>query len=170
MNPILVLQIIQTVTILTGVLVALVQLRQYHRSRERDSMLQLMHSFQTPEFSRGLDLLFGIPDGLNKRAVEEHAGARMQDLYVVFTTIESLGVLLYRGEVSLDLVDDFFSGSIVLCWSKCGKYFEEIRAENKRETLGEWIQWLAERMAEREAGQPPVPAHIAHRNWRPPVK
>jgi len=35
-----------------------------------------------------------------------------------------------------------------------------------RETGGEWFHWLAERMLEREKASPPVPAYIAHRNWR----
>ena len=44
------------------------------------------------------------------------------------TTLESLGVLVYRGELSLGLVDDFFSDAIVLCWRKCRRYIEELRA------------------------------------------
>ena len=34
------------------------------------------------------------------------------------TTWESLGILVFRGEVSLDLVDDFFSGAVELSWRK----------------------------------------------------
>jgi hypothetical protein len=38
--------------------------------------------------------------------------------------------------------------------------------EANRDTVFEWFQWLAERMIEREGKTEPVPAHIAHRDWR----
>jgi hypothetical protein len=36
--------------ILAGVVFAGVQLRQFNKQRARESALQLLHSFQTPEF------------------------------------------------------------------------------------------------------------------------
>jgi hypothetical protein len=65
----------------------------------------------------------------------------------------------------LDVVDDFYSASIVQSWQKLGPYVGELRAEQRRATRWEWFQWLAERMMEREAASPPVPAHEAHRSW-----
>ena len=32
--------------------------------------------------------------------------------------------------------------------------------------MWEWFQWLAERVAEREREVNPVPAHLAHRDWK----
>ena len=66
----------------------------------------------------------------------------------------------------LDVVDDFYSGTILQSWRKLGRYVQELRRDTGRETRWEWFQWLAERMAERESSAPPVPAHVAHRNWR----
>ena len=73
------------------------------------------------------------------------------------TTWESIGVLVFRGEVSIDLVDDFFSGPIVVSWRKLQSYFFDERRETGRETVGEWFQWLAERFAERKAQLPQCP-------------
>jgi len=56
-------------------------------------------------------------------------------------------VPVFRGEVSIDLVDDFFSGPIVVSWRKLQGYFFDEREETGRETVGEWFQWLAERFA-----------------------
>lgn len=91
----------------------------------------------------------------------------MDLVYVFLATLERLGVLVYRREVSLDLVEDYFSGLIQGCWEKLGPYIEHVRAREGRNTLGEWIQWLYDRMEERERLAPPVPAHVVHRNWRP---
>jgi hypothetical protein len=75
---------------------------------------------------------------------------------------------VFRREVTLDLVDDFFSGPILLSWQKLRVYSEEWRRALNRDTFAEWFHWLAERMMERERLSPPVPAYIAHRTWREP--
>jgi hypothetical protein len=88
------------------------------------------------------------------------------DVFMLGLTWESLGVLLFRREVSLDLMDDLFSGAIIISWRKIHVFVEEDRRITQRDTVWEWFQWLAERMSEREKSVPPVAAHIAHRSWR----
>ena len=146
---------------------AVIELRRHHRRVRSEATLELVHSFQTPEFARGLDMLFGLPDDLSKKEIEQRLGESSKELMIVFTTLESLGALVFRHEVDLQLVEDFFSGPILLCWSKCGRYIQELRDETNRQTIGEWIQWLAERLAEREDLAEAIPAHIEHRDWKP---
>ena len=160
------LQLAQTVMIVLGGGLALWQLRQSEQNRNRDAALQMLRSFQTAEFSRGMETMFNLPDGLDKQELEAQVGARMGDLYVVLTTLESMGVLVYRREIPIDMVDDFFSGPIVLTWRKCGPYIQALRRETGRETIAEWVQWLAERFGDMEREQEPAPAYIAHRDWR----
>jgi hypothetical protein len=66
---------------------------------------------------------------------------------------------------ALELVSDFFSGPIKISWQKLQNYYFDEREEHQRETIGEWFQWLAERLAEREETTPRIAAHIAHKNW-----
>ena len=87
-------------------------------------------------------------------------------MYALMTTWESLGILIHRGEMSIELVDDFFSGPITVSWRKLQSQVFGEREALGRETVGEWFQWLAERFADRESSEPPVPAHIAHRDWK----
>ena len=79
-------------------------------------------------------------------------------------TWESIGVLVFHNELTLDVVDDFFSGPNVLSWNKLRPYVEHLRQRYARDTWSEWFQWLAERMMERESKVPVVPAYIAHRS------
>ncbi len=160
-------QAIELLVVSIGVFGGLAQLRNFRRSREREAALALMQSFHSPNFSRGLDVLFALPEGLTLDEVRQHAGPAFGDLWSVSTTLESLGVLVYRGEASLDMVEDFFSGVILLYWRKLGPVFLAIRRETGRETIGEWMQWLAERLMEVEDDKPAIPAHIAHRDWKP---
>lgn len=165
-----VLQLVETLAVVFALGFGLLQLRQYRSDRNREAALELLKSFQTPEFAKALHIVYELPDGLNKTEIETSAGEDFHLVYALMTTWESLGILVHRGEMSLDLVDDFFSGPITVSWRKLrGHVFGEREALG-RETVEEWFQWLAERFAERESDAPPVPAHIAHRDWQPPKR
>src|SRR5436189_5061972 len=81
-------------------------------------------------------------------------------------TWASIVVLLFHGELRIDIVDDFLSGPILVPWRKLQPYATDLRQRYRRETWSEWFQWLAERMMERESKTPAVPAYIAHRDWK----
>jgi hypothetical protein len=87
-------------------------------------------------------------------------------IYFVVNVWETIGVLVFKKELSLDLVDDFFGDPVVLNWQKLERYPQGIRDERQRQILFEWRQWLAERMMKREKSGPSVPANILHRNWK----
>ena len=130
-------------------------------------MLELVRSFQSPPFTRALHRVNSLPDGADLQNIREILGPEGEDdVFLVGLTWESLGVLAFRREITLDLMGDFFSGAIVISWRKLHVFVEEDRSSLKRETVWEWFQWLAERMIEREKKTPPNPAHIAHRDWK----
>ena len=159
--------LVSTAAVVFGLVFATVQFRQYRASREREAALEFLRSFQTPEMASGIRAVYGLPEGLNKSEIEAILGERMDVVYALMTTWESIGILVYRGEISLDLVDDFFSGPIRLSWRKLEAYVRTERSEQGRDTIEEWFEWLNDRMVERESKAPPVPAHVAHRDWRP---
>jgi len=159
--------LINAIAVTAGVIFAAAQIRQYSQRRQRDAMLELVRSFQSPAFTAALRRVLSLPDGADSAKIREVLGPDGEDaVYLVSLTWESLGVLVYRREVTLDLVDDFFSGPLVISWRKLEVYSEEWRRTLNRETGNEWFHWLAERMLEREKTSPPIPAYIAHRDWR----
>jgi hypothetical protein len=159
--------LINAVAVTAGVIFAAAQIKDYRRQRRRDAMLELVRSFQSPPFTRALHRINSLPDGADRQKIREVLGDEGEDdVFLVGLTWESLGVLAFRREVTLDLMADFFSGAIVISWRKLHLFVEEDRRSLKRETVWEWFQWLAERMIEREKKTPPNPAHIAHRDWK----
>jgi hypothetical protein len=161
--------LINAFAVTAGVIFAAAQIRYYRQRRQRDAMLELVRSFQSPAFTSALRRVLSLPDGADVQKIREVLGPDGEDaVYLVSLTWESIGVLLFRRELTLDLVDDFFSGPILLSWKKLQFWAEEWRRELNRETGSEWFHWLAERMMERERLEPPVPAYIAHRDWREP--
>jgi hypothetical protein len=159
--------LVNAIAVTAGVIFAAAQITQYRQRRHRDAMLELVRSFQSPAFTSALRRVLSLPDGANAEKIRQVLGPDGEDaVYLVSLTWESLGILVFRREVTLDLIDDFFSGPILLSWQKLKLYCEEWRIAQKRETGSEWFHWLAEKMMEREKLLPPVPAYIAHRNWR----
>jgi hypothetical protein len=156
--------------VIGGVVFAVIQMRQYREGKQREIALELLRSFQTPDFAKALRAVYNMPDDLTKEGIEAYAGDDMHLVYALMTTWESLGVLVFRGEVSLDLVDDFFSGPITISWRKLKPYVFGEREQQNRETIEEWFEWLAEQLTRRESKVPPIPAHIAHKSWAPKEK
>jgi len=161
--------LINAFAVTAALIFAAVQISYYRQRRRREAMLELVRSFQSPAFTSALRRVLSLPDGADTEKIREVLGPDGEDaVYLVSLNFESLGILLFRREVTLDLVDDFFSGPILLSWQKLKVHSEECRRTLSRETFNEWFQWLAERMMERERVSPPVPAYIAHRTWREP--
>ena len=76
-----------------------------------------------------------------RKKIREVLGPDGEDaVYLVSLTWESIGLLLFRRELTLNLVDDFFSGPILLSWKKLRVYAEEWRRELNRET---WPQAIS---------------------------
>ena len=166
MNLPLLLQLIATVIMIIGIAFGIQNIRQYQASRARESAITMLNSFQTGDFVRGLLYIFDLPDGAGKALLDSLPEDRFLAIYMVMGTWERLGVLVYRREIEMGLVDDAYSGPIIQSWRKLAVYIEEFRLYLQRETAFEWFQWLAERMMEREQVSKPVPAYQAHRDWR----
>ena len=159
--------LINAIAVTAGVIFAAVQIRQYQRQRKRDAMLELVRSFQSPAFTAALRRVLSLPDGADAAKIREVLGPDGEDEVVHLTaTWETIGILLYHGEFTIDIVDDFFSGPILISWRKLLPYTLALREKYHRETWCEWFQWLVERMMEREKRTPPVPAYIGHRDWK----
>jgi len=167
MSAEVVFQAIEALAVVIAVGFAMVQVRQYRRDKHREAAMELLHSFQTPSFARALNIVYAMPEGLSKGEIEKFAGDEFHLVYAMTTTWESLGVLVHRGEIDLQLIDDFFSGPIRISWRKLKGHVMGEREATGRETINEWFQWLNQQLEEIESKEAPVPAHIAHKDWQP---
>ena len=159
--------LVNAIAVTAGVIFAAAQISYYRRRRRRDAMLELVRSFQSPTFSKALRRVVELPDNASAEEIRKILGPEGEDLLVHLTaTWETIGVLLFHGEFTIEVIDDFFSGPILISWRKLLPYTIDLRQRYHRETWSEWFQWLAERMMERESKSPPVPAYIGHRNWK----
>jgi hypothetical protein len=158
--------LVSTLAIVVGLYFAGIQLRILNKQREGDAATQMLHSFQTPEFHEAVSILVDLPEGLSKREIEERLGDKMTCMRVLFGTFESLGILIFRREININLVEDFFSGVIILTGKKFKNYIKEVRELSNRPTYYEWMQWMYEHVEKRESKTPAVPAYIEFQNWK----
>lgn len=167
MNLPLILQLIATAIMIIGIGFGIQNIRQYQASRKRESAIVMLNSFQTSDFVRGLLYIFDLPEKAGKDVLDSQPEDHFLAIYMVMGTWERLGVLVYRREIELRMVDEAYSGPIIQSWQKLEVYIQEFRAHIQRETAFEWFQWLAERIQERELTAEPTPAYLAYRDWKP---
>lgn len=166
MNLTLLFQIISTSAVILGIVFGILNLRNFQKMRKREAAILLLNSFQTTEFVRGLLLVFNLPDDTGKAEIDALPKEDYLAFYVLLGTWERLGILVYRNEVPLDLVEEAFSGTILISWQKLQDFIHQFRVEVKRDSGFEWFQWLAERIQEREQRFAAAPAYIAHQHWK----
>lgn len=159
--------VIQAVAVVVAVAFGIVQIREFAAARRRTAAYALMQSFQSPQMLRAIITLDLLADDAPKATIDALPIEQQADLLNVLAVWESLGILVHKGEVTLSMVEDFYSGTIYQTARKLRRYVAEQRSETGRDTRWEWFEWLADRMAENESDTPPIPAHIQFRGWRP---
>jgi hypothetical protein len=159
--------LISTIAIVAGLFFAGIQLRQLNKQRIREYALHLLDSFQTLEFQNAARIIFELPNGLTKKEIEERLGDKLNSILSMLGIFESLGVLIYRREIDIRLVEDFVSGLILHTGWKLKNYLNEMREITNRQTYFEWFQWLFEQVEKRESKTPAIPSYIEFRDWKP---
>lgn len=111
--------LINAIAVTAGVIFAAVQIREFRRQQRRHSMYTVVQTFQDVDFTKALHFIMELPDNLDHAEIRRRVGPEGEAaIYFVSTTWETIGVLVFQRELTLDLVDDFFSGPIVLTWRK----------------------------------------------------
>jgi hypothetical protein len=159
-----ILQAIQTAAVLVGVVFGLVQLRQFRRQREAEAGAAMLQSLQSADAGASMLILAGLPDDLTGAELKARLGADFDAVIGLASMFESLGPLVARGHVPIDIYEDYYRGATVICWRKLRRYIEDERFSGWT-NLFEWFQWLAERMAERAPLDRDVPAYERFRRW-----
>ena len=159
------LDLVRTVCLVVGGVLALLQLRHNQRQRMRELALQMLRSFQTPDFLTAGNLVYEMPEDLTKEEVEKRFKGKVTCLLVMLGTFESLGVLVHRRDIDIRLVEDFFGGILIMAGRKLRPYIEDMRRLSGRDTYYESVTWLCDQVKRREAERPALPAHIEFRDW-----
>ncbi len=161
------LNLVQTAAIVTGIIFGLRELGELRKSRELDATLKLVDVIESESTGIGAGQLMMLPANLSEKELERRLGSDGSYLMSLASTYETLGILVYRREVSLDLVDEMFGGVVVTAWERLGPFIARYRQRTGNPETFEWFQWLAERLQEHRKKPGTAPAYELHRDWKP---
>ncbi len=160
-------EILGAIIVIGGVAFAVIQIRLFRRQRLEAAAIEVIRSWQSPEFTRAFTIIQRLPDGISAAKLRAHSPDCESMAMIIGNTFESFGVMVYRRIVPLALVDELLGGATVVLWGKLKGWVEQLRKEQSRETVYEWFQWLAERLQEQASFNTLEGAHVKHRDWTP---
>ena len=135
----LALTAIGTVAVLLGVVIGVRELRHFSKVREADVIRSISQKVGDPESIRSFLLL----ERMNYKTYDEITGKPEEVAMLTWLTfIEGLALSVKRGLVSLDLVDDYWHGTIRIVWEKCEPIARSWREKYNFPEMGEWAEYL----------------------------
>ncbi len=153
-------EIIGGLAVVFGISFGYLEYRRYKATIQREAAANLARSFQTQELAAAIRIVLELPEPIGKDDYQKLSESEKNLIWLLFSSIESVGILVSRGDLTLELVDEFFSVPIEEGWGKLAPYVEDLREEFNSPQAWEWYQWLHERLRERHEKSPRVPAHV----------
>lgn len=160
-------QVIGVLAVIAAFAVGMVQIRQYREQRRDAVAVELMRSIQDAEFTRSLRLMLSLPAELSADEVRVRGEPYESAALALGAKFATLGYLVYRGIMPIELVEELVGGVAVHLWRRLYPWVIALREQQGQPLLLEWFQWLAERMMGRGRTEA-IPAYVRHREWTDP--
>lgn len=159
-------EILGSLTVFGAVIFGLIQIRQFRTQRRDLAAIELVRSFQDELFSHGYTTIADLPSGMTGKEFKALGGDFEELAMVIGLKYETVGLLVFRGIVPLDIVQDLVGGIAVILWEQLKPWVDTLREERDHPSLLEWYEWLVLQLeAHRSASD--MPAHERHRDWTP---
>jgi hypothetical protein len=155
-------EIVSGLAVIIGIGFGILEYRRLKANERREALASLARSFQTPELAAAIRVVHELPGPIDSEQYKTLTTHEKDLVWLLFGSMESIGILVHRGDLPLSLVDEFFSIPAVEGWRRLYPYVQELRQELNSPQTWEWYQWLAEQIAESHRKSPRIPAHIAH--------
>ncbi len=160
-------QVVGVLAVIAAFAFGMAQIRQYREQRRDAVAVELMRSIQDAEFTRSVRLLLSLPNELTADEVRARGEPYESAALALGTKYETLGYLVYRGIMPIELVEELVGGVGVHLWRRLYPWVSALREQQNQPLLFEWYQWLAERMMRRRRTEA-IPAYVRHRDWIEP--
>lgn len=157
--------ILGAITIFSGAVFGLYQLREFRKQRREMVASELMKTFYSPELSRAVALIRTLPDDASVEVVRDLGPGGEEAAVQLSTIFETMGVLVHERIAPYALVEQLAGGVISVMYRKLRVWLEVVRIEQQQPSWAEWFQWLAEQLSERK--QRNEPAYKKYRDWQP---
>jgi hypothetical protein len=146
-----ILSTVASLALITGVVIALLQLRTVHRIRQEELAMRLYATFGEENFVRHFQRVARWDFRTYAEYRERSSADDSTSLMVVSVFFESMGLLLKRELAPIELLDDLLSGPVLQAWPKVRPIWIGLREENNQPSWAEWFEYLHDEMARRMA-------------------
>jgi hypothetical protein len=155
------------IVIVVTAIAAVDQLRQARVQRRDAASVELVRTLQDTEWARCFWVIDSLPTGISGGDLRARGTQVVEAAQIVAFRFEMLGVLVHRGTISFDVVEDLCGGATLAAWLRLKGHTMDTRVHHGYPMYLEWFQWLAEQFEKRNRFQK-TPAHERHRDWTPP--
>jgi hypothetical protein len=146
-----------TLSFIVALVFGIAQVKAAERDRRERLTLETLRNFQTREFAELIHYISSHNMPSSRKEMEE-LPANERILFIQFSQqMESLGMLVAEKIINIDLVDKTLGSFVTNSWEKYKIMFLDIREKQPDPFLGEYFQWLAERIDERMKETPRKP-------------
>ena len=102
-------EIISGLAVIVGIGFGFMEYRRYKQKERREAAASLARSFQTHEFAAAIRCVLELPGPINGQQYKALPRQDRDLIWLLFCSMESIGILVYRGDLTLSMVDEFFS-------------------------------------------------------------
>ena len=160
-------EIIGIFAILYGLFFGAIQLKQNRAQRRDLAILECTRLFENEEFTEAYRLIQELPPGIAIDKIENLDDRYKSAAMRIVMKFETIGMLVHRGVVPLDAMDDLVGGAAIATWQILADYIEEVRKKSLNPRFMEWYQWLVDRLQQLQL-QNQEPAYLRYADWREP--
>ena len=162
-----IVEIIGIFAILYGLFFAAIQLKQNRVQRRDLAILECTRLFEEEEFTEAYRLVQELPPGIAKDQFDELDDRYSSAAIRIIMKFETIGMLVHRGVIPLDAMEDLVGGAAIATWQVLAGYIEEVRQKSLNPRYMEWYQWLVDRLEQRHS-QEREPAYLRYADWQEP--
>ena len=159
------LDIVVGLAVVAGVIFGLGELRHATRSRRDHAAVDIVRTVQTQEVRRAIARILKLPNDVDPAVIRADPEL-LEDALAVDSACEMWGSLVFEGVVDQHMLDRMVGGWVRGSWLRLRRWVEAERSDARNPNVGEWWQWLYDRLeADPDPGKAQA-AYVAHRGKR----
>ena len=154
-----------TVAVVLGVAFGLAELRHAVRDRRDHAAVDIVRTVQTQEVRLAVGRILALPDDVDPAVIRGDAQL-LQAALAVDSACEMWGSMVFEGVVDLHMLDRMVGGWVRGSWRRLRSWVEEERRRNRSPNVGEWWEWLYDRLESDPDPGKGAGAHVAYRGQK----
>ena len=162
-----IVEILGILAVAFGVWLALRQFKLLRSQRRDLAIMECARSFEDREFTEAYGLITELKQGISLDEIKALGNEYELAALRVGMKFETIGLLVYKGVVPIDAMQDLVGGAALTIWNVLETYTYQTRKVRSHPTFWEWYQWLVDRLRE-ESSTKSIPAFELYRDWKTP--